>query len=450
MNNITNIIKTSEPILSALFRASAGVALGGLLVFAMGLSLPNTAQAQGADFGFGDCYDCGGSDYYFPTTGGGSDYYFPTSGGGSDYYFPTTGGGSDYYFPTGGTDYYYPTSYGTDYYYPTYSYYDYPTYTSFPTYGGYTSYPTNYNNNQNQNQNINNNVITIGGGTSTTVHTCAETGQTGTYPNCHTPRTPTCADYGMSGSYPNCHGNQSQDVSCNLDASDTRVSDGDRVTLEWDTDGDVTYASINQGIGRVDEDGGSERVTVDGDTTFKMTVRNNSGDEDTCSVTVRVDDNNFSSVSFTGDPTYNPPVVYLSDIPYTGLEDIDPMLLSYWLMLIAAASAGVWFLYRRGMIPHFAFASVDPIDEGHVVEETEEGHADASPEVMSFLSALAAGDTDAAVDHLRDAAANGTGVEEFLADAETAATDAELQARVSAALEGAKQTGVKGAKEALA
>lgn len=94
-------------------------------------------------------------------------------------------------------------------------------------------------------------------------------------------------DYSTNGSSNNNSSNDN--VSCNLDASDTRVSDGDRITLEWDTDGNPNYASINQGIGRVDEDGGSERVRVTDDTTFRMTVRNSHGDEDTCSVTVRVD-----------------------------------------------------------------------------------------------------------------------------------------------------------------
>lgn len=91
-------------------------------------------------------------------------------------------------------------------------------------------------------------------------------------------------DYSTNGSSSN-----SDNVSCNLDASDTSVNEGDRITLDWDTDGNPNYASINQGIGRVDEDGGSERVTVDEDTTFRLTVRNSDGDEDTCSVTVRAD-----------------------------------------------------------------------------------------------------------------------------------------------------------------
>jgi hypothetical protein len=104
------------------------------------------------------------------------------------------------------------------------------------------------------------------------------------------------------------------------------------------------------------------------------------------------------------------------------------------------------------MIPNFAFASA-------YAESTEDGDADdavpaepaayVSSEVDSFLAALDNGDADVALDFVRDAAANGTGVEEFLASAEAATTDAELQARVSAALAASKLTGVRGVKEVL-
>ncbi len=240
-----------------------------------------------------------------------------------------------------------------------------------------------------------------------------------------------------------------EDVSCDLSASDTRVEEGDRVTLEWETDGNPNYASINQGIGRVDEDGGDERVEIDEDTTFRMTVRNRDGDEDTCSVTVRVDDeNNFSSVTFVGEPTNNPPVVYLSDIPYTGLEDINPALLSYWLMLIAGAGAGMWFLYTKGMIPAFAFASAEPIEE-EAAEGIAEGSGHLTADVENFLAALQSNDTASALEYVRDAAVNGTGIEEFLASAESATSDAELQSRVSAALAESRMTGIRGVKSVL-
>lgn len=72
-------------------------------------------------------------------------------------------------------------------------------------------------------------------------------------------------------------------------ASDTRVDEGDEVTLRWRTT-DADDVRINQGVGDVDDDG-SERVTIDEDTTFTLTARDGS-DTDTCRVTVRVEDDN--------------------------------------------------------------------------------------------------------------------------------------------------------------
>lgn len=72
-------------------------------------------------------------------------------------------------------------------------------------------------------------------------------------------------------------------------ASDTRVDEGDSVTLRWRTT-DANDVRINQGVGGVDDDG-SERVTIDEDTTFTLTARDGS-DTDTCRVTVRVEDDN--------------------------------------------------------------------------------------------------------------------------------------------------------------
>jgi hypothetical protein len=79
------------------------------------------------------------------------------------------------------------------------------------------------------------------------------------------------------------------DISCDLSVSDSRIDEGDSTTLRWDTDGDVDSARINQGIGSVDEDGGSKRIHPDEDTTYRMTVKDRHGNEETCSVTVRVD-----------------------------------------------------------------------------------------------------------------------------------------------------------------
>lgn len=244
-----------------------------------------------------------------------------------------------------------------------------------------------------------------------------------------------------------CYPDRDEDLECELDVSDTRVEEGDEVTLEWEIDGDATYASINQGIGRVDEDGGEEDVEVDEDTTFRLTVRDNHGNEDTCSVTVRVDEeNDFSSIDFEGEPTNNPPqVVYLSSIPYTGLEDIDPALLSYWLMLIAGAGMLGWFLVKNGLVPTFAFASSEPTVEGDVVEAPVEE----TPTENSFVSLLADDNVDAAIDHLRDAAAHGDSIETVLEDAVKAAEGTALESRISAALDASRVNGIRGVKSVL-
>ncbi|MCF7816142.1 MAG: hypothetical protein K9M10_00785 [Candidatus Pacebacteria bacterium] len=77
------------------------------------------------------------------------------------------------------------------------------------------------------------------------------------------------------------------DVRCDIDASDTRVEKGDRITLDWNTT-NADDVRINQGIGDVSDDG-SRRVTITKDTTFTLTARNGS-DTRTCRVQVRVDD----------------------------------------------------------------------------------------------------------------------------------------------------------------
>lgn len=80
------------------------------------------------------------------------------------------------------------------------------------------------------------------------------------------------------------------DVSCDsFTASDTRVDEGDEVTLRWRTT-NADDVRINQGVGDVDDDG-SEEVTIDEDTTFTLTARDGN-DTDTCRVTVRVEDDN--------------------------------------------------------------------------------------------------------------------------------------------------------------
>ncbi len=79
-----------------------------------------------------------------------------------------------------------------------------------------------------------------------------------------------------------------EDVRCDaFTVSDSRVEEGDRVTLKWRTTG-ADDVRINNGIGDVDDDGDTQ-VTITRDTTFTLTARNGS-DSDTCTVKVTVDE----------------------------------------------------------------------------------------------------------------------------------------------------------------
>ncbi|GEM_PF-2558124 len=82
--------------------------------------------------------------------------------------------------------------------------------------------------------------------------------------------------------------NNSSRLACDLSVSPSRIDEGERATLRWEADG-ADDARINEGIGSVDEDEGSERVSPREDTTYRLTVENDD-DTETCSVTLRVDE----------------------------------------------------------------------------------------------------------------------------------------------------------------
>lgn len=237
--------------------------------------------------------------------------------------------------------------------------------------------------------------------------------------------------------------NDDTDLACKIDASDTRVEEDDRITLEWDTR-DAVRASINNGIGRVDEDGGSVRVRVDEDVTYRMTVEDENGDEEDCSVSIRVDEeerdrNNFSSIVIDDEPVVPPTNtysgVYLSDIPYTGL-DLGEYAWAYYAAIAGLGAAGAYFLFFMG-IPfalRHAGVTLSEVENELALEEKEEAtqilkSTIAAPlaittsgatvissqsEIENFVEALADADNDTASDILENATKNGASASVFL------------------------------------
>ncbi len=144
-------------------------------------------------------------------------------------------------------------------YYPTVPDYTYPTVPNYTEYigGGYSYTSTPYT------------PTTYGGYTST---------------NYYTPYTP----YIQTPYTPIAPGEYVRIARCDsFSVSETRVDDGDEVTLTWNTT-NATEVRINNGVGSVSNDG-SRRVEIQNDTTFTLTASNGQG-SDTCQVTVRIGD----------------------------------------------------------------------------------------------------------------------------------------------------------------
>ena len=92
----------------------------------------------------------------------------------------------------------------------------------------------------------------------------------------------------------------------NFSASDTSISSGDSVTLDWDTDNCERVKISN--IGSV-SDSGSKRVYPSSDTTYLITGYNADGSHESDTLRINVDDNNnnnnnCSIDSFTANNTY--------------------------------------------------------------------------------------------------------------------------------------------------
>lgn len=120
---------------------------------------------------------------------------------------------------------------------------------------------------------------------------------------------------------------EDDDLSCKLRVSDRTIRKGERVKLSWESEG-ADYGKINEGIGRVDEEG-NEYVYPKEDTTYKATFYGENDEDDTvtCRVKVEVEKDTFI-------PPPQTPYITLSSVPYTGL-DLGPVGTAvYWSFLM--------------------------------------------------------------------------------------------------------------------
>ena len=164
------------------------------------------------------------------------------------------------------------------------------------------------------------------------------------------------------------------DLWCKLKVSDDDIRKGDRVKLSWDSEG-ADYGKINEGIGRVDEEG-YEYVYPKEDTTYKATFYSKYDDDDTvtCKVEVEVEKDKFV-------PPPQTPYITLSAVPYTGL-DLGPVGTAvYWafLMLWCVLAAYLVAVKRIhvGIYRVLFGTPVAPVQTSHVVQVAPKAPANA-------------------------------------------------------------------------
>lgn len=155
-----------------------------------------------------------------------------------------------------------------------------------------------------------------------------------------------------------------------LKADKSRIEEGESVELSWETR-NADSITINNGVGSVTPvRAGSVTVRPTGDTEYVATVTG-PGPDDHCRVSVIVDDEDEPPGGGGGGgrrsarvgidsfvPALEEPLsyVYLSEVPYTGLELGPVGTVIYWIMLIGW-SAALAYLVLFNAVP-FALARV--------------------------------------------------------------------------------------------
>ena len=164
------------------------------------------------------------------------------------------------------------------------------------------------------------------------------------------------------------------DITCEV--SDTRIEEGDRVTIEVDIDGgnspyEIEWDGDIDDIDDFDDNDRRQTVRIDDEGRYDLEVEVTDDDgrrrTDECRTIIvsdedddddNEDDVDVSVTSFTGGTTGRVAGVALSQIPYTGLTDnpvLNAILYSFaGLTLLVIGSVSLYILRRREIVPAFA------------------------------------------------------------------------------------------------
>jgi plastocyanin len=164
--------------------------------------------------------------------------------------------------------------------------------------------------------------------------------------------TDSCATVRVSSN--NNNNNDNLDVQCKV--SDSSVEDGDYVTISVEIDGgnspyDINWSGDTGDFRNFDKRDESQRVRVDSNQSrieLEVTVRDDDGNRESDTCTIRLDDNRSSDNRNVNEGELSGlSSVFLSQVPYTGPEDILKTLGFLAGLLIWSAVVGVVLLRKK-------------------------------------------------------------------------------------------------------
>jgi len=165
--------------------------------------------------------------------------------------------------------------------------------------------------------------------------------------------------------------NEELEVSCEV--SDSSIEEGDDVKISVDIDGgegpyEIEWDGDTDEVDDFDDDAKSQRVEFEdsGRYEFEVTVEDENGDEESDTCVVRVSDDN-NSVATTDGELAGLSSVYLSQVPYTGVEDTAKVF--GFIALIAVWSAAIAYYLLKNKTRAIVKSKIQAFKEANLAKK---------------------------------------------------------------------------------
>lgn len=172
-------------------------------------------------------------------------------------------------------------------------------------------------------------------------------------------------------------GGNNDDLEVSCEVSDSSIEEGDEVRISVDIDGgngpfDIEWDGDIDEVDDFDDNAKSQRVEFEdsGRYEFEVTVEDDNGDEDSDTCTVRVSDDN-DSIATTDGELAGLSSVYLSQVPYTGVEDTAKVF--GFIALIAVWSAAIAYYLLKNKTRSIVKSKISAFKEANLAKKQVRG-----------------------------------------------------------------------------